>query len=179
MLVNKYYYLDSNYVPSDLINIEAAYSGTSGQNNMLRSVAYGPYVEMCNAAASAGITIKNVSAYRSYSTQSWLYNNYASTDGYALADTYSARPGYSEHQTGLAMDLNLVEDSFVNTPAYAWLKDNSYKYGFILRYPQGKQNITGYKFEPWHYRYVGVDVATFIYQSGITYDEYYGYYYGE
>ena len=179
ILVNKYYYLSSDYVPSDLVNIEAAYSGTSGQNNMLRKVAYEPYVQMCNAAAKDGIVIKNVSAYRSYRTQSWLYNNYAKTDGYALADTYSARPGYSEHQTGLAMDLNMVDDSFVSHAAYAWLKDNSYKYGFILRYPQGKQNITGYKFEPWHYRYVGEDIAIFIYQNDITFDEFYGYYYGE
>ena len=95
------------------------------------------------------------------------------------ADLKAARPGYSEHQTGLALDITtrLAEDEeFVNTEEFSWLKENAHKYGFILRYPEGKENITGYSYEPWHYRYVGIDVATKIYNENITFDEYYAYY---
>ena len=94
----------------------------------------------------------------------------------AKADTYSARAGTSEHQTGLATDVNSVSTSFENSSAFKWLEKNSYKYGFILRYPKGKEHITGYMYEPWHYRYVGSEVAKVIKEKNITYEEYYATY---
>ena len=175
ILVNKYNYLDENYEPENLVTIDEDY--TLGWNNLMREDAYEHFIEMADAAKLDGVEIKNISAYRSYSMQEWLYEHYADENGsYDVADTFSARAGFSEHQTGLALDINMVDDDFVNSPDYLWLKDNSYKYGFILRYPKDKEYITGYKFEPWHYRYVGVDVATYIYNNDITFDEYYGYF---
>ena len=101
-------------------------------------------------------------------------------DGVEAADTYSARPGFSEHQLGYSIDLTNGEsvpfEEFHNTKEYEWLKDNAYKYGFILRYPKDKEYITGYIFEPWHIRYVGYDIAKYIYENNITYEEYYAYF---
>ena len=172
ILVNKYNKLSENYVP-DLVTMGSDYS-RSGLK--MQKEAYEHFKDMVDGAKEAGYTIYNISSYRSYSTQNNLYNNYAKRDGQKKADTYSARPGYSEHQTGLASDINTVQDSFEYTKEYKWLKDNSYKYGFILRYPKGKEYITGYQFEPWHYRYVGLDVAKYIYEHDITYEEYYEYF---
>lgn len=169
IICNKYHKLKDNYVP-DLVSLNG-YGG--GQ---MERVAAANFKEMSNAAKKDGISIYNVSGYRSYNTQKNLYNNYVSRDGKAKADTYSARAGTSEHQTGLATDINSVSSSFENTKAYAWLAKNSYKYGFILRYPKGKEYITGYMYEPWHYRYVGKDVAKIIYEKNITYEEYYATY---
>lgn len=169
IICNKYHKLQNNYVP-DLVSL-AGFGG--GQ---MERVAASYFKEMSKAAKKDGISIYNVSGYRSYNTQNSLYNGYVSRDGKAKADTYSARPGTSEHQTGLATDINSVSSSFENTKAFKWLANNSYKYGFILRYPKGKEFITGYMYEPWHYRYVGVDVAKFIYEKGITYEEYYATY---
>ena len=171
VLCNKYNKLPSNYVPK-LTNIGSNYSSNGGK---LHPVAYEYFKEMVDGAKLDGIKLYNVSAYRSYNTQKYLYNRYVDRDGVSKADTYSARPGHSEHQTGLATDINTASSSkhFENTKEYAWLISNSYKYGFILRYPKGKEYITGYKYEPWHYRYVGKEVATYIYQNDITYEEYY------
>ena len=169
VLCNKYYLLKSNYVP-DLVNLGSAYGG--GQ---LQREAAEYFKKMVDAAKKDGIKLWNVSGYRSYYTQKSLYNNYSKRDGVAKADTYSARPGSSEHQTGLASDINTASSSahFENTKEYAWLVKNSYKYGFILRYLKDKTFITGYKYEPWHYRYVGVDAAKVIYEKNLTYEEYY------
>ena len=95
-------------------------------------------------------------------------------DGQALADTYSARPGHSEHQTGLAFDVGAIDDNFGSTAAGKWLANNAHLYGFIIRYPKGKENITGYKYEPWDIRFLGIDIATKVYESGLTLDEYLG-----
>ena len=172
VLCNKYHLLKSNYVP-DLVDLGSAYGG--GQ---LQKEAALHFKEMVDAAKIDGIKLWNVSGYRSYSTQKYLYNNYVNRDGVSKADTYSARPGSSEHQTGLASDINTASSSahFENTKEYDWLIKNSYKYGFILRYLKDKTFITGYKYEPWHYRYVGVDVAKIIYEKNITYEEYYATY---
>ena len=105
-----------------------------------------------------------------------MYDRYVKRDGKKKADIYSARPGYSEHQTGLCTDINTVDSSFANTKEAKWLADNSYKYGFILRFPKGKEDITGYKYEPWHYRYVGEETAKIIYDEDLTLEEYYAYY---
>ena len=127
-------------------------------------------------AASQGISLSIISGFRSYSRQSTLYNNYVNRDGKAAADTYSARAGHSEHQTGLAADINSLYQSFIDTPEGKWLNNNCHKYGFIIRYPKGKESITGYIYEPWHIRYVGVDIATSLYNGGnwISLEEYLG-----
>lgn len=125
-------------------------------------------------AAQAGLSLYNSSDFRTYDLQVDLYNRYVSHSGQAAADTYSARPGFSEHQTGLVIDLNSVDDSFAGTPEAEWVAKNAHKYGFIVRYPKGKEEITGYQYEPWHIRYLGVGVATSVYQSGKTLEEYLG-----
>ena len=167
VLVNKYNKLQSNYTPQNLQNV----SYGSGK---LRKEAATAFNQMCAAAKKEGITIYGGSGYRSYSHQLTLYNNYVARDGKKEADTYSARAGYSEHQTGLAMDVMNARWGYIaeTDKEYTWLINNSYKYGFILRYLKGKEEITGYMYEPWHYRYVGVELATEITKLGITYDEY-------
>ena len=130
---------------------------------------------MADAAWADGISLRSVSAYRSYSQQSSTYNRWLSQDRQSSVDTYSARPGFSEHQTALALDINVasLKVHFENTPAYAWLAEHCAEYGFVLRYPQGKEHITGYQFEPWHYRYVGVEVAQVCMDRGLTLEEYF------
>lgn len=169
IICNKYHKLKSDYVP-DLVSL----SGYGG--GQMERIAASHFKEMVDAAKKDGIKIYNVSGYRSYNTQKSLYNSYVSRDGVAKADTYSARAGTSEHQTGLATDVNSVSNNFENTEAFKWMSKNAYKYGFILRYPKGKTNITGYMYEPWHYRYVGSEVAKIIYEKNITYEEYYATY---
>ena len=124
------------------------------------------------AAKKDGYSLTIVSGFRSYSYQGQLYNNYVARDGKAAADTYSARPGHSEHQTGLAMDINNASSSFNNTPEAKWIAENCYKYGFILRYPKGKENITGYMYESWHVRYLGKQLAKEVCDSGLTLEEF-------
>ncbi|HOO68036.1 MAG TPA: M15 family metallopeptidase [Bacilli bacterium] len=177
ILVNKYYQLEEDFTPNNLVDMSSQYAYA---NNKIDAEVYEWYVEMCNAAKNEyGYTLITTSSYRTYETQEALYSKYKSRNGTEWADSYSARAGHSEHQTGLALDIvsytNSMED-FELTDEYLWLKDNCYKYGFILRYPEGKENITGYEFEPWHYRYVGIDVATYIYENNITFDEYYAYF---
>ena len=169
VICNKYYTLKKDYVP-DLVSL----NGYGGGQIQKETATY--FKKMSDVAKKDGISIRNVSGYRSYNTQVYLYNNYVKEDGQKKADTYSARAGTSEHQTGLATDINSVSSSFENTEAFKWLSKNAHKYGFILRYPKGKEFITGYMYEPWHYRYVGLDVAKFIYENNITYDEYYATY---
>lgn len=169
IICNKYHTLKSDYVPN-LVSLNG-YGG-----GYLEKEAAKHFKEMADAAKGEGIKVYNISGYRSYNTQKSLYNSYVSRDGKSKADTYSARAGTSEHQTGLATDINSVSTSFETTQTYKWLSKNAYKYGFILRYPKGKEYITGYMYEPWHYRYVGVNVAKIIYEKNITYEEYYATY---
>ena len=129
---------------------------------------------LSNSASKEGLNIYLSSGYRSYSYQQGIYNNYVSWYGKATADTFSARAGHSEHQTGLAIDVNSIDDSFAGTPEAIWLENHAHEFGFIIRYPKGKENITGYKYEPWHIRYLGVEKATDVYNSGLTLEEYLG-----
>jgi LAS superfamily LD-carboxypeptidase LdcB len=170
VLCNKYNYLPSDYVPE-------GYKKTDGRVLSLQKEAQEQFDKMRADALKSGINIYIVSGYRSYAVQNQIFNNYKLNDPKG-AETYSARPGYSEHQTGLAADLNSASASanFQNTKEYAWLTANAHKYGFILRYPKGKEWITGYIFEPWHWRYVGVKVAEKIKELDITFDEYYAIY---
>lgn len=160
LVVNKVYALPSTYNPGI---IPVAQQGVNA---------------MVSAAKKEGIYLSVISAYRSYSYQSTLYNNYVKRDGQAAADRYSARPGHSEHQSGLAFDFggtsqkHWFESSFADTSEGKWLAANAHKYGFILRYPKGKESITGYMFEPWHFRYVGSGEAPKIKSSGKTLEEY-------
>lgn len=158
LIANKSYDLPSNYAPGGLLN----------EFNIA-------FTKMKEDAAKEGINLKIVSGYRSYDRQKTIYNNYVARDGKSEADTYSARPGHSEHQTGLAADINLVDTSFANTKEGKWLANNCYKYGFILRYPKGKESITGYIYEPWHFRFIG-DEAKNLYNDGnwISLEEYLG-----
>lgn len=168
-LVNKYHKLPSKYEASDLVTLSKEYSTNS---HRLKSVAATALMKMIDAAKVDGMDLKVISGYRTESTQNWLYNNSVKKNGVEHALIYSAKPGYSEHQLGLAVDLNSVEEDFEQTKEYKWLKTNSYKYGFIERYPKGKEFITGYGYEPWHYRYLGVDLATKVFTENVTYEEY-------
>ena len=176
-LVNKFYYLDKNYVPDDLVDVEKEYARDSAKINR---TAYENFKKMADDAKKEGLTLLITTAYRNYNFQATLYNNYVRQDGKEQADTYSARPGYSEHQLGYSADLTNKErvsfGEFKNTKEFAWLKNNAYKYGFIIRYTEANQYITGYVPESWHYRYVGEDIAKYIYENNITYEEYYAYF---
>ena len=176
-LVNKFYYLDKNYVPDDLETFSNKYSRDTAS---LVKVAYDNFVKMADAMEKLGMGIKVTTGYRGYNFQSTLYNNYVNSDGVEAADTYSARPGFSEHQLGYSADImNKDGYSFGNfeyTKEFEWLQNNAHKYGFILRFPKDKEYITGYEYESWHYRYVGKDIATYIYENNLTYEEYYAYF---
>ena len=177
ILTNKFNSLDNDYEPNDLIDISNIYS--YGDNQKLRKVAYDAFVQMFNAAKENNITLIINSSYRSYKDQEDTYNKYISWYGEIETDKIASKPGFSEHQTGLAIDIqtyNTTKDNFENSDAFKWLKNNAYKYGFILRYPKDKEYLTGYKYEPWHYRYVGIDTAKYIQENDITFDEYYAYY---
>lgn len=148
----------------------------STYGNGLTNDTKNAFNQMKADAAVVGLNIYISSGYRSYYDQRYIYNNYVANDGKVNADTYSARAGHSEHQSGLAIDLNSISDSFAYTEEGKWINNNCHKYGFILRYPKDKSNITGYKYEPWHLRYVGTELATKLYNNGdwITIEEHFG-----
>ncbi len=156
MIANKSYTLPSDYDPG--VNQEALNA----------------FNEMASDAADEGLSIYISSDYRSYYDQERIYNNYVERDGQEAADTYSSRPGHSDHQTGLAFDLNSIDDSFGLTAESDWVAVNAHKYGFIIRFPEGKDEITGYQYEPWHIRYLGVEKATEVYESGLCLEEFLG-----
>lgn len=158
LIANKTYALPSDYNPGGLLD-----ECLSAFDAMQTDAWY-----------NSGIYLYELSGFRSYETQEGLYNRYVAADGKAEADTYSARPGHSEHQTGLALDVNSLYESFADTAEGKWLAANAHRYGFIIRYPAGKTDKTGYIYEPWHIRYVGVEKATKIYSSGLCLEEYYG-----
>ena len=157
LIANKTYALPRDYDPGELTDD-----------------TYAAYTRMKEAAAEDGIYLEIVSGFRSYDLQTSLYNRYVASDGKAAADRYSARPGHSEHQSGYAMDLNSLTQAFADTAEGRWIAANCHKYGFILRYPKGKEEQTGYMYEPWHVRYVGEARAAAIYESGLCLEEYYG-----
>ncbi|MBE6156827.1 MAG: D-alanyl-D-alanine carboxypeptidase family protein [Firmicutes bacterium] len=173
VIVNKYHHVDKEFVPKDLVTL---FDTTRGAK-MVRPAAEA-YKLFIEAAKEDGITLESTTAYRSYSFQNTLYTNYVAQDGVEAADTYSARPGSSEHQLGLAVDLNdpNVIGARLDEKDYQWVLKNSYKYGFIVRYTEAGVPITGYMEEPWHIRYLGVELATKVYESGLTYEEYYDLY---
>ncbi|MUG46815.1 D-alanyl-D-alanine carboxypeptidase family protein [Paenibacillus woosongensis] len=180
VLVNKELALPEDYEPSDLVYPDVRFTFKEKiEKRMMRSEAAKALEEMFAGAERDGIYLAGVSAYRSHSTQTSLFNRYVARDGEEKAKTYSAVPGHSEHETGLAIDISAsdgkcaAEDCFGGTKEAEWLAQHSAEYGFIIRYPEGKEAITGYKYEPWHLRYVGKEIAADIFERDITLEEYY------
>ncbi len=176
VLVNKHNQLPSGFKQKNLVNMDRKYTVSDGKQYLLEREAYEKFVQMADAARKEGISIRAVSAYRTEDFQRRLYNKKVKATGGRNADNYSARPGFSEHQTGLAVDINSTKTSFEHTAVFKWLQKHAHEYGYILRYPKGKKWLTGYEYEPWHYRYVGIEAAKIIHQEGSTYEQYYAKY---
>lgn len=180
LLVNRNNRLEQSYIPQSLKIPNVRFiSYADPKVKKMDTSAASALESLFTAARKDGITLLAVSGYRDYSYQQMLYNNKVSAAGRKEADKYVAQPGASEHQTGLAMDVlsdkyTSLDAGFDKTEDYKWLKNNCFKYGFIIRYPKGKENITGYNYEPWHLRYVGISEATEISQKNITLEEYLG-----
>ena len=171
VLVNKSHALPSDFIPDDLVAIP------SFPNYQIKDDAVSDFEALLAAAKLENVNFSPYSTYRSYDKQNKLYNNYLKRDPVDVVDSYSARPGHSEHQTGLALDVRsagYLDD--LSDSDYEWMLNNSYKYGFIVRYPKGHSETTGYQEEPWHLRYIGIEHATKVHELGITYDEYYDLY---
>ena len=172
MLVNKYRSLPEDYEPEDLVSIDAEYS-SDGNQKAVKIVA-DAFIKMAKDAEKENLHMISNSSYRSYKEQQEIYELYDKTYGGQYAKEYAALAGFSEHQTGYVIDIaNKNHEIFDGTQEFQWLKKNAHKYGFILRYPQKKADITGYEYESWHYRYVGVELAKKVYESELAYDEYY------
>ncbi len=174
ILINSKFGLDKDYVPKDLSIPEIPFSDESiDEEKHVAGIMKGPLEELVNEAKNQGIFLFGNSGYRSYKSQEEVYEDRVRSQGRRLADAYVAKPGFSEHQTGLCMDITNQEKFFVEGTVEAdWLKENCSKFGFIIRYPKGKEDVTGKEYEPWHIRYVGKDVAKYIYDNGITLEEY-------
>lgn len=181
VVVNKERSLKETYVPEDLVKItDVPTLLASKEVNQLRKPAAEALTKLVEAAKEEiNIQLYARSGYRSYKTQESTYNGYVKSHGQAEADKFSAKAGQSEHQTGLSMDISsesvnfLLEEDFGETVEGKWVAENAHKFGFIIRYPKGKEDITGYQYEPWHIRYLGVDLATKVYESGLTLEQYF------
>ena len=180
MNVNKFYALSETYTPENLKNIDLTYAYDEEGKNKLIDYAYDKFLELWQAANDQGFYLMVTSSYRDYESQKEIYDYRVSNWGERKADETAARPGHSEHQTGLVIDMTSktepLADSFTDSEAYKWLKENAYKYGFIERYPEGKTYLTGYSPESWHWRYVGLEAAKTMHDEDITFDEYYAFY---
>ncbi len=173
IIVNKTYSLPSTYTP------KKPYKSIAGRGyctDCMEDFVVEAFLKMKDDASREGLKLWVGSGFRSYDTQKMLYNNYVNKDGKEAADTYSARAGYSEHQSGLCFDLNSDSDAFTNTKEGKWVNDNAYKYGFVIRFPKNKEEYTGYEYESWHLRYVGEELAKKLYNNGdwISLEEYFG-----
>jgi len=181
VLVNKKRTLSKTYVPQDLVKLtEVPTVLENPEINQLREVAYNALIELFEAAKEEeNYELYARSGYRSYGTQESLYNSYVANWGKAAADKFSAKAGQSEHQTGLAMDITCeamnfqLDETFGETDEGKWVAENAYRFGFIIRYPKGKEDVTGYMYEPWHIRYLGTELAKEVYESGLTLEEYF------
>ena len=182
LLVNRDYTLSEDYVPDDLVVPDVRFTFSYyDDKKLMRKEAADALEDLFEAADEAGIRLYGVSAYRSYSRQYTIYATNLITRGVNHTNRYSAAPGASEHQTGLAIDVTsdsagqTLEEIFGRTEEGIWLSENSYRFGFIIRYPEGMEDLTGYYYEPWHIRYVGTELAEYLYEHDLTLDEYYGY----
>lgn len=178
ILVNKEHPVGQDYKPNDLTPMKYFVPDRSSSTRFMRADAVTAFNQLVEKAAQDGIDLKMTTAYRSYGFQKILFDNYVSQSGEAAANRFSAKPGQSEHQTGLAVDVSssainyqLTED-FGETTEGKWLAAHAHDFGFIIRYPKDKEGITGYLYEPWHIRYVGLFVAKDIYNQGLTLEEY-------
>lgn len=178
ILVNKLHAVSSDYYPTDMVAVDGSLS--TNQGLYFKREAYDAYLKMLGDAREAGLSFCICSTYRSYELQKTLYNNSLARNGAAYTYTYSAYPGRSEHHTGWAVDITSasmgygLSQNFINYPEGLWINNHCSEYGFIIRYPKGKTHITGYSYEPWHLRYVGIDTAKEITSKGITLEEYLG-----
>lgn len=178
VILNKHYYSDENYKGLNLIDVDSEYN-LYNTSFKLSKECYEAFLKMYNDAKEQGYAFKINSAYRSYEKQIKIYQGWVNKDGVKLADTYSARAGFSEHQTGYTFDVRdypFTNDDYSKTKSFTWVSENAYKYGFIIRFPKDKEYITGYQYEPWHYRYCGIECATYIHNNNITFEEYYEYF---
>ena len=177
LLTNKFYSLDNTYNSDNMVRVSSQYS--FGYNQMLTSDTFDAFKKMFNDAKKENLNLIINSSYRSFEDQEEIYEEYKIRYGDTGVDKIAARAGFSEHQTGMAIDIQTYGSTgktFETFDEFKWLSNNAYKYGFILRYPKDKEYLTGYEYESWHYRYVGVDVAKYIYENNITFDEYYAYF---
>ena len=180
LLVNKTHPLPEDYVPQGLKDIKYYAADRSASSRYMVGDAADNFHLLVEAAAEEGHKIVMTTAYRSYGFQTTLWNNYVAKHGEAKANTFSARPGQSEHQAGLCTDVSSpsvdyqLTTKYGSTPEGQWLAEHAHEYGFIIRYLEGKEDITGYQYEPWHIRYVGKEAAAYIYQEQITFEEYLG-----
>lgn len=178
ILVNKTNELPSDFVPLNLVKPDVPFV-SGAKNNLMRKEAADALERMFDDARKAGFSLYALSGYRRYDNQKQIFNkNIAKYGSIEAANMYSAKPGQSEHQTGLAMDITSagvkfkLTEAFGDTPEGKWVAANAHRYGFILRYPKGKEQITGYAYEPWHIRFLGEELAARVYHSGLTYEEY-------
>lgn len=179
VLVNKEYSLPKDYVPADLTEPNILFPFEyEDEKKLLRKEAADAIANLFEAAANEGLRLYGVSGYRSYNRQKAIYDSNVATRGEEETNRYSAKPGHSEHQTGLAMDVSTpsiqfhLDSGFAATPEGKWLADNAYRFGFIIRYPEGKTDITRYAYEPWHIRYVGIPLAEKLHNENLTLEEY-------
>ena len=179
VIANKEIALPFDYEPADLVTVDVAFARISNYR-LMRQEAADALKELFDAALEDGITLYARTGYRSFQAQEQIFTNFVANHGYEQARRFSAKPGQSEHQTGLAMDItsdsvdhNLSQD-FGGTPEGEWVGENSHHFGYVIRYPRDKEDITGYIYEPWHIRYFGVELATELFESGLTYEEYLG-----
>lgn len=176
VLVNKEYSLGDNYVPDDLVTVDVPTILDNPEVNQLRLVAADALKALFDEAEATGFYLHARSGYRSYQTQTQLFQSYTERNGEEAANRYSAKPGHSEHQTGLVMDVTSesvnyqLDESFGKTDEGIWISEHAHEFGFIVRYPENGEAITGYVYEPWHLRYLGVDMASAVYNSGLTYE---------
>lgn len=165
--------IQPTYIGGVLI-VNKSYPLPSTFGNGLTGETVAAFNAMQAEARAAGHELTIISGFRPYSSQLRLYNGYIASRGQAGADAISARPGHSEHQSGLAIDINSIDPAWGQTPAGTWVRENSARFGFVVRYPQGKQGVTGYSYEPWHLRYLGVGLAQSLTSAGLTLEEHFG-----
>ena len=172
MLINKHRCLNKDFKPDNLVKFDTKY--TKGEEYYGNAVAVNAFVSMANAASKENLGLVINSAYRSYEDQEDTWNYYLSKYGDDYVNKFVAKPGFSEHQTGLSFDIGSTSSNvFANSKEYKWMLDNAYKYGFILRFNKKYESITQFRNEPWHYRYVGKDIAKYIHEHNISFEEYY------
>jgi|SRR5699024_1032485 len=178
VLVNKFNSLSDYFKPEDLVTVEVPTVLENPEVKQMRKVAADALYDMFEFAKESDVYLHARSGFRSYETQIYLFDGYAEEHGIDAANQFSAKPGFSEHQTGLVMDVTSesvnyqLTGDFGETKEGLWLVDNAHTFGFIIRYPEGKEDITGYVYEPWHLRYLGVELATEVHESGLSYEEF-------